>query len=80
MHRSFAIAAALTLSFSAAQAADLKQGPRVTFDHPAVAVARLAPAASVNANTFLVQPPAMVTWTVQPETKVLAGVELVAAK
>lgn len=35
-------------------------------DHPAVQVARLAAACGVDSNTFLVQPPASVAWTLGP--------------
>lgn len=80
MSRQATIAAALLLTFAAAQAADVKPAAHSNFDHPAVAVARLAQTQAVNANTFLVQPPAAVTWTVQPESKLLAGADLLAAK
>jgi hypothetical protein len=44
-------------------------------DHPAVAVARLAKSPTIDANTYLVQPPASVRWTVPPvDVKVLAQV------
>lgn len=78
MIRTFALAAAIFAIATASQAADT--APRTTFDHPAVAVARLSQAAPVDANTFLVQPPASVTWTVQPDAKVLASAALVTAK
>ena len=43
------------------------------FDHPAVAVARLSQHAGIDANTFLVQPPASVRWTVPAGDKLLAA-------
>jgi hypothetical protein len=63
-----------TLAFSvltvalpwAAQAAD---ATRVTFDHPAVAVARMSHDARIDPNTFIVQPPASVSWTVPASSK-----------
>jgi len=62
---------ALTLGTTvAAQAAD---ATHANFDHPAVAVARMARTPVIDANTFLVQPPASVTWTtLAPEAKVVA--------
>lgn len=43
-------------------------------EHPAVLVARRAPA--VDPNTYLVQPPATTRWTVNPEARVLASAEV----
>lgn len=43
-------------------------------EHPAVTQARAAlDAGAINPNTFLVQPPASVHWTVTPTAEVVAG-------
>jgi hypothetical protein len=41
------------------------RGGHANFEHPAVIVARRA--VGIDANTFIVQPPVAVSWTVQPE-------------
>jgi hypothetical protein len=65
------IAVLALVSAVVAQAADQTQPARhANGEHPAVLVARQA--VTVNANTFIVQPPASVTWTVQPEAKLMA--------
>lgn len=80
MQRQATVATALFLSLAAAQAAEVKPATHSNFDHPAVAVARLAQSQAVDVNTFLVQPPAAVTWTVQPDSKLLASANVLAAK
>jgi hypothetical protein len=77
MIRTLSIAVLTLLAAQGALAADKAHA---NFDHPAVATARLAQQAQVDANRFLVQPPASVTWTVQPEVKLLAAATPVAAK
>jgi hypothetical protein len=72
--------AALSLFAAVSQAADAVPTVRTTFDHPAVAVARMNQTAHVDSNTFLVQPPASVSWTVQPEAKLLATVAVAQPK
>lgn len=65
--------AVLAFSVATAQAAEPATSAHANADHPAVAVARLAKTPTVDANTYLVQPPASVHWTVQPAAvKVLA--------
>lgn len=71
---------ALSLMAATSQATDAVPAVRTTFDHPAVAVARLNQVAHVDTNTFLVQPPASVSWTVQPEAKLLATVAVATPK
>ncbi|HSI47304.1 MAG TPA: hypothetical protein VLA61_03470 [Ideonella sp.] len=76
MIRTPILAVTLTLLGSlAAHAAE--EGKQVAahgnYDHPAIAVARMAKVRSIDPNTALVQPPASVTWTVQPEAKVIAS-------
>jgi hypothetical protein len=68
------------LSLFATHAALAADKAHANFDHPAVATARLAQQDRVDANRFLVQPPASVTWTVQPEAKLLAAATPVVAK
>jgi hypothetical protein len=65
------IAIGLLASTLAAQADDGTPTPRhANGEHPAVLVARQVK--SLDPNTFLVQPPASVTWTVQPKAKLAA--------
>lgn len=62
-----------------AQAAEPAQPVRhANGEHPAVLVARQVQ--TVNPNTYLVQPPVAVNWTVQPEPKVVAAAEAQAPK
>ena len=56
----------LTLLATNAFAADPAALPHANADHPAVAQQRLAAHAGIDPNTFLVQPPASVHWTVAP--------------
>lgn len=60
------------LSLFAANVALAADKAHANFDHPAVVSARLAQQAQVDANRFLVQPPASVTWTVQPRAEQVA--------
>jgi hypothetical protein len=65
------IAAALLATTLAARAADETPPARhANAEHPAVLVAHQAK--TLDPNTFLVQPPAAVTWTVQPNAKLAA--------
>jgi hypothetical protein len=43
------------------------RGGHANFEHPAVRVARAAAKGGIDPNTFLVQPPATVTWIATPE-------------
>jgi hypothetical protein len=43
------------------------RGGHANFEHPAVLVARAAAKGNIDPNTFLVQPPATVTWIATPE-------------
>ncbi|MBK7613810.1 MAG: hypothetical protein KA375_01575 [Vitreoscilla sp.] len=72
MQTRFAFAAALVLTpVFAAQAAEQASPARhANAEHPAVLVAHQAKV--LNTNTYLVQPPAAVTWTVQSEPKLVA--------
>ena len=49
-------------------------------EHPAVQVARLAATRGVDSNTFIVQPPASVTWllgpAMEPDVRMAAGMAL----
>jgi hypothetical protein len=78
MQTRLALIAALVLAPAlAAQAAEPAAPARhANGEHPAVLVARQAQA--VNTNTYLVQPPATVTWTVQAEPKLVASVDTAA--
>jgi len=78
MQTSFALMAALALApaFAAQAAESAKPARHANGEHPAVLVARLAQ--TVNANTYLVQPPVAVTWTVQAESKLVASAETIA--
>ena len=73
MIRTLAFTTLSLFAATASLAADASKAPRTTFDHPAIAVARLNATPHVDPNTFVVQPPASVTWTVQPEAKVVAA-------
>lgn len=75
MQTRFAFIAALVLAPAlAAQAADqARPAQHANAEHPAVLVAHQAHV--LNTNTYLVQPPAAVTWTVQSEPKLVASVE-----
>jgi len=66
MPRIHVLLASLTLLTTSAFAADPAALPHANADHPAVAVQRLAAHASIDPNTFLVQPPASVHWTAAP--------------
>jgi hypothetical protein len=66
------IAVGLLASTLAAQADDVTPPARhANGEHPAVLVARQVK--TIDPNTFLVQPPASVTWTVQPKAKLAAS-------
>jgi hypothetical protein len=66
------IAAGLLATTLAAQADDVTPPARHTNgEHPALLVARQVK--TIDPNTFLVQPPASVTWTVQPKAKLSAS-------
>ena len=61
-----ALTAVLLLATLPAQAEDnTASAPHLLGQHPAVLVYRRAPV--IDANHFLVQPPASVSWTTQPE-------------
>ncbi|MBQ0932145.1 hypothetical protein KAK07_09910 [Ideonella sp. 4Y16] len=65
--------ASLTLLTTSALAADPAAPAHANADHPAVAQQRLAAHASIDPNTFLVQPPASVHWTAAPAATQHAG-------
>lgn len=75
-----ALIAALSLApaFAAQAAEQVKPVRHTNGEHPAVLVARQAQ--TVNPNTYLVQPPVAVTWTVQAEPKLVASAEALAPK
>lgn len=77
MTRNLGIAVLTLLAANVALASDKAHA---NFDHPAVAGARLAQQAQVDANRFLVQPPASVTWTVQPAAEQVAVAAPLAGK
>jgi hypothetical protein len=70
-----ALIAALALApvFAAQAAEQAKPVRHANGEHPAVLVARQTQA--VNPNTYLVQPPVAVQWTVQAEPKMLAAAD-----
>lgn len=71
----FALIAAVVLApaFAVQAAEQTKPARHANGEHPAVLVARQAQ--TVNPNTYLVQPPVAVNWTVQAEPKVVASAE-----
>lgn len=73
MQTRFVLIAAMVLAPAFAALATEQTGParHANGEHPAVLVARQAKV--VNTNTYLVQPPASVTWTVQAEPKLVAS-------
>jgi hypothetical protein len=64
------LAAAVTVQ----AAEEVRPAHHANAEHPAVQVARQRQ--TVDPNTFLVQPPASVTWTVQAEPKVVASTDV----
>ena len=75
MQTRFALISALVLApaFAAQAAEQARLARHANAEHPAVLVARQAK--GVNTNTYLVQPLATVTWTVQAKPKLVASVE-----
>lgn len=72
----FAAAVALAPAFAVQAAEQAKPARHANGEHPAVLVARQAQA--VNTNTYLVQPPVAVSWTVQAEPKLVASAQTLA--